>query len=179
MEWKKICDRIESGNLEGIWKFETSDMQVIKSYFECDAEILEYLEKAEKNDIEIVFTLFINEEREAAEYAIGVWGADVKFGIDNRTYQEDDYEGVIKWLNKQAGDSIKEVEEAIKKRDAETLKEMIKDGVISMEDVEEAINNEEQKYHANFDDFRFSIDVLDNELKSLNKLKRKIREEEE
>jgi len=71
------------------------------------------------------------------------------------------------------------IEEAVKKRDAETLKEMIKDGIISMEDVEEAINNEEQKYHANFDEFRFSIDVLDNELKSLNKLKRKIREEEE
>ena len=98
--WKEICDKIDNGNLEGTWKFESSNMQVLKSYFECDADILEYLEQAEKNNVEVFFTLHINEEREAAEYAIGAWGADVDYGYDNRVFENDDYEGVIEWLNK-------------------------------------------------------------------------------
>jgi len=105
--WKEICDKIDSGNLEGTWKFESSNMQVLKSYFECDADILEYLEQAEKNDVEVFFTLYINEEREAAEYAIGAWGADVDYGYDNRVYFESDYEQVIEWLEKQAKEKEK------------------------------------------------------------------------
>ena len=66
------------------------------------------------------------------------------------------------------------VEEAIKRRDAETLKKMIIDGVMSTGDIEKAIEDEKQKYHINFDDFRFSIDVLDTEIKSLNRLKEEI-----
>ena len=27
-------------------------------------------------------------------------GDDLDYGIENRVYQEDDYEGVIQWLNK-------------------------------------------------------------------------------
>ena len=67
------------------------------------------------------------------------------------------------------------VEEAIKRRDAETLKKMIRDGIMSTGDIEKAIENEKQKYHINFDDFRFSIDVLDTEIESLNRLKEEIR----
>jgi len=52
------------------------------------------------------YTLYINEEREAAEYVIGAWGADVNYGYDNRVFENDDYKAVIEWLNKiaQAGE---------------------------------------------------------------------------
>jgi len=93
--WKKICDEIG----EGIWQFETDEKDLIKDYLVGDFDIHDWLDN-EAKDAEVILTIRVDEEHKAAEYALGTWGDDIDYGIENREYQEDDYEGVIKWLNK-------------------------------------------------------------------------------
>ena len=97
--WKKICNKIDSGNLEGVWEFETNEKELIKDYLVGDFDIHDWLDN-EAKDAEVILTIHVDEENKAAEYALGTWGDDLDYGIENRVYQEDDYEGVIEWLNK-------------------------------------------------------------------------------
>gem|GEM_PF-1286767 len=93
--WKEICDKIG----EGIWQFETDEKELIKDYLVGDFDIHDWLDN-EAKDAEVILTIHVDEEHKAAEYALGTWGDDLDYGIENREYQEDDYEGVIEWLNK-------------------------------------------------------------------------------
>ena len=96
--WKKVCDRIESGELKEVWEYETSDEQEIRDYFELDGDTLEWMDK--HNDEEFLLTIHVLPEKKTAERAIGIWGDDVGYGYDNRIYEDDDYESVIEWLSK-------------------------------------------------------------------------------
>jgi len=101
-EWMRICDRVDTAAISG-WKFETSNKEVIRDYFECDAHWLDWLDSI--GDEEVLFTLYIYPEKEAAEWALGIWsmsGGDVGPGYDNRVFEEDDYDAVVRWLKKQA-----------------------------------------------------------------------------
>ena len=93
--WKEICDKIG----EGIWQFETDEKELIKDYLVGDFDIHDWLDN-EAKDAEVILTIHVDEEHKAAEYALGTWGDDLDYGIENREYQEDDYEGEIEWLNK-------------------------------------------------------------------------------
>ena len=95
--WKEICEEIEGR--KGIWQFETNEKKLIKDYFVGDFDIHDWLDD-EAKDAEVILTIHVDEEHKAAEYALGTWGDDLDYGIENREYQEDDYEGVIEWLNK-------------------------------------------------------------------------------
>ena len=92
--WKKICEEIKTG----VWEYETSDEQEIREYFELDGDVLEWMDKY--NDKEFFLTIHVFPEKETAERAIGIWNDEVGYGYDNRIYEDDDYEGVIEWLNK-------------------------------------------------------------------------------
>jgi len=95
--WKEICEEIEGR--KGIWEFETNEKKLIKDYLVGDFDVHEWLDN-EAKDAEVILTIHVDEENKAAEYALGTWGDDLDYGIENRVYQEDDYEGVIEWLNK-------------------------------------------------------------------------------
>ena len=101
-EWKKICDKIETG----VWEYETSDEQEIRDYFELDGDVLEWMEKYA--DKEFFLTIHVSPEKETAERAIGIWNDEVGYGYDNRIYEDDDYEAVIEWLNKIAQEEKEE-----------------------------------------------------------------------
>jgi len=101
--WKEICDEIG----EGIWQFETNEKELIKDYLVGDFDIHDWLDN-EAKDAEVILTIHADEENKAAEYALGTWGDDLDYGIENRVYQEDDYEGVIQWLNKIAQEEEEE-----------------------------------------------------------------------
>jgi len=101
-EWMRICERVpDSGALSGAWKFETHNKEIIRDYFECDFERLDWLDSI--GDEEVLFSLFIYPEKGAVEWALGIWnmsGGDVGPGYDNRVFEEDDYAGVTQWLKK-------------------------------------------------------------------------------
>jgi len=103
-EWMRICERVlDTVAMSGAWKFETDDKEIIRDYFECNAQCLDWLDSV--GDEEVLFTLYIYPEKEAAEWALGIWsmsGGDVGPGYDNRVFEDDDYDAVVRWLKKQA-----------------------------------------------------------------------------
>ena len=92
--WKEICEEIETG----VWEYETSDEEEIRDYFELDGDVLEWMDKY--TDKEFFLTIHVSPEKGIAERAIGIWNDEVGCGYDNRIYEDDDYDGVIEWLNK-------------------------------------------------------------------------------
>ena len=105
-EWMRICERVpDTVAMSGAWKFETSEKETIRDYFECDFEVLDWLDSV--RDEEVLFTLYVYPETRGAEWALGVWsmsGGDVGPGYDNRTYVDDEYEGVIRWLKEKTSE---------------------------------------------------------------------------
>ena len=103
-EWMRICERVpDTVAMSGARKFETHHKEIIMDYFGCDAQWLEWLESI--GDEGVLFTLYIYPEKEAAEWALGIWsmsGGDVGPGYDNRVFEEDDYDAVVQWLRKHA-----------------------------------------------------------------------------
>lgn len=129
-EWMNICERVDTIAISG-WKFETHNKEIIKDYFECDAQCLDWLDSV--GDKEVLFTLFIYPENEAAEWALGIWsmsGGDVGPGYDNRIYEQDDYDGVVQWLRKQAnGGERGGGDELCKMTESGYLEEMKENGI--------------------------------------------------
>ena len=96
-EWKNICDKIEGR--EGVWEFETDEKELIKDYLIGTSMFMTSFDN-EAKDAEVILTIHVDEEHKAAEYALGTWSDDVGYEYDNRIYEDDDYGGVIEWLNK-------------------------------------------------------------------------------
>ena len=68
-----------------------TDQELIKSYFSCDPDWLEWLEKEE--DVKLI--LYVDQEEETALYEVNNGSAN-----DGRIH-EDNYEGVQEWIEKE------------------------------------------------------------------------------
>jgi len=104
--WMQVCEKVDTSAISG-WRFETHDKATIRDYFECDCDKLDWLDSLGEEE-EVLLTVYVYPERRGAEFAVGVWamsGEDVGLGYDNRVYEDDDYDGVVSWLEKQAESS--------------------------------------------------------------------------
>jgi len=95
--WKEICEHWVHCIDGEVYEYNTSDRTKIEEYFSQDAEILEWWH--ERPDESLYLTLMIYPQKKVAQNAVGIWGVDVGNGMDNREFEEDDYEGVINFLN--------------------------------------------------------------------------------
>ena len=95
--WKEVCEHWVHCIGGEVYKYNTYDRTQIEKYFSQDAEVLEWID--EHPEEPLYLSLMIYPQKNAAQNAVGIWGLDVDNNIDNRGYEEDDYEGVINFLN--------------------------------------------------------------------------------
>ena len=93
--------------------WETTDYAEIRRYFECDPDNLDWIEKKEREGKTLKLTVQVHHDEKWAEYALGEYdpfrasAGGCSDGIDNRTWEDDDYEGVCDFLK----EILEEVEE--------------------------------------------------------------------
>ena len=106
-KWKQVCKKV--AGLKGIWKFETDDMKIVEDYFRDDSYMLKWLEKAKEAEV-FLFSLYIDEKQKDITFLMSDEGGNIPPDIEAITGppwgfcigKDNDYEGVIRWLEKLA-----------------------------------------------------------------------------
>ena len=95
--WKEVCEHWVHCIDGEVYEYSTHDRTQIEKYFSQDAEVLGWIN--EHPEEQFYLTLMIYPKKRAAQNAVGIWGVDVGNGMDNRGFEEDDFEGVLNFLN--------------------------------------------------------------------------------
>lgn len=88
----------------GVEMGEWTDYTVIKQYFACDPDNLDWIEKKEQEGKTLKLTVKVDHSERYAEYALGEYDhfraseIGCSDSVDNRTWWDDDYEGVCNFL---------------------------------------------------------------------------------
>jgi len=102
--WKEICEYL---SYDDLYEYNTNDRAKIEDYFSADIDIFNWLN--EHPDDSFYFTIRVCLGK-YAECSVGIWGVEVSPSNDNRGWEDDDYNAVLKWLNKVAGEKSKKEE---------------------------------------------------------------------
>ena len=106
-KWKQVCKKV--AGLKGVWKFETDNMEIVEDYFRDDSYMLKWLEKAKEAEV-FLFSLYIDEKQKDITFLMSDEGGNIPPDIEAITGppwgfcigKDNDYEGVIRWLEKLA-----------------------------------------------------------------------------